>query len=117
MLMSVIVPSCNSAKTIGQCLSSLMRQTRLADEAIVVDTSSDETPQIIRERFPQVRLIAFGQKVPPRDRCRLWRGAPGRAACSLRLRPGRVRLRLGMHVNKCLHNVRRRGLDRNRGAR
>lgn len=56
--MSVIVPCYNSERTIRQCLSSILNQrTSVTFEITVVDSSSDRTPEIIREEFPSVRLI------------------------------------------------------------
>lgn len=56
--MSVIVPCYNSERTIRQCLSSILNQrTSITFEVTAVDSSSDRTPEIIREEFPSVRLI------------------------------------------------------------
>ncbi len=60
---SVIIPSYNSAATIARCLNSLRQQEPVRDiEVIVVDSSSDETGQIISEQFPWVRLMRLEQK-------------------------------------------------------
>ena len=53
---SVVIPSYNSSKTIEACLESQMSQDSTPLEVIVVDSSSDDTPDIIRQRFPSVRL-------------------------------------------------------------
>ncbi|MBI5788102.1 MAG: glycosyltransferase [Candidatus Schekmanbacteria bacterium] len=61
--LSIIIPSYNSAGTIADCLSSLLNQkTERQLEIIVVDSSQDQTPRIVRDKFPQVRLIHLGQK-------------------------------------------------------
>lgn len=57
MTVSVVIPSYNSAKTIRDCLRAVLDQTRPAEEVIVVDSSDDETPEIIRGQFSQVKLI------------------------------------------------------------
>jgi glycosyltransferase involved in cell wall biosynthesis len=63
---SVIVPSFRSAATIGACLSALFRQEiALPYEVIVVDSSPDETPDIIRRDFPAVRLVHLPQRADP----------------------------------------------------
>jgi glycosyltransferase involved in cell wall biosynthesis len=63
----VIVPSYNSARTIGRCLDSLIaQQTAHPYEIIVADSSTDETPQIVAARAPRVTLV--------RSERRLWPG-------------------------------------------
>ena len=60
---SVIIPSYNCAATIAACLNSLAAQRPPRDfEVIVVDSSRDETPDIVRRRFPWVRLIHLPEK-------------------------------------------------------
>jgi GT2 family glycosyltransferase len=61
---SVIIPSYNSEETIVACLESILAQDiNEPYEVIVVDSSSDATPELIRERFPSVRLKHFEQRV------------------------------------------------------
>ncbi|WP_457566434.1 glycosyltransferase [Caldithrix abyssi] len=65
-MISVVIPSYNSEKTIARCLLSLKTQTLDEEyEIIVADSSHDRTPQIIRERFPEVQLIHFEKKTDP----------------------------------------------------
>jgi len=54
---TVIVPSYNQAATVVGCLESLSKQAHPPHEIIVVDSSTDDTPDVIRRRFPEVRLI------------------------------------------------------------
>lgn len=62
---SVIIPSYNSAATIAACLDSLLAQTGPpADEIIVVDSSCDDTPDIV-SRYPHVTLIHLDAKTDP----------------------------------------------------
>lgn len=63
---SVVIPSYNSAATISRCLEALERQegVNVPYEVIVVDSSNDATPQMIRERFPWARLIHRDAKTP-----------------------------------------------------
>jgi len=65
MSVSVVVPSYNSRQTIRECLRSLVQQTLQPDEIIVVDSSSDETPEMIRNEFPQVTLIHLNERTLP----------------------------------------------------
>jgi glycosyltransferase involved in cell wall biosynthesis len=59
--LSVVVASHNAGAAIGKCLDALSRQ-RGADRAeiIVADSSTDETPAIVR-RFPCVRVLHFDE--------------------------------------------------------
>lgn len=62
---SVIIPSFNSSKTIVACLESLMAQTAAPYEIIVVDSSTDDTPNIIRKLFPKVYVKHVDQQMFP----------------------------------------------------
>ena len=65
-MVSIIIPCYNSALTIEKCLVSLLEQeTEIPYEIIVVDSSVDQTPGIIREKFPKINLISLGQKTYP----------------------------------------------------
>jgi len=59
---TVIVPSYNQATTVVGCLRSLSRQTYSPHEIIVVDSSTNEVPDLIRRHFPEVRLIRREEK-------------------------------------------------------
>jgi len=59
-VISVVVPTRNNEGTIGALLDSLARQTVRDFEVLVVDSSSDRTPEIA-SRYPFVRVI----RVPP----------------------------------------------------
>ncbi|MGH9827484.1 MAG: glycosyltransferase [Blastocatellia bacterium] len=55
---SVIIPCYNSERTIRQCLRSVLNQTTdVIYDVTVVDSSEDDTPQIVTREFPSVRLI------------------------------------------------------------
>jgi glycosyltransferase involved in cell wall biosynthesis len=57
-LVSIIIPCYNSEQTIRPCLEALINQnTSVAFDITVVDSSSDETPQIVEQDFPSVKLI------------------------------------------------------------
>jgi glycosyltransferase involved in cell wall biosynthesis len=66
MLVSIVIPCYNGAATIGQCLRSLVEQNYSgAYEIILVDSSDDETPEIVKRDFPFVRLIRLREKTDP----------------------------------------------------
>src|SRR2546427_4459389 len=54
---SVVVAAHNARASVAECLTALTPQWSAANaEIIVVDNSTDGTTEIIRERFPQLRL-------------------------------------------------------------
>jgi O-antigen biosynthesis protein len=65
MKTSVVIPSYNSQQHIRLCLGALLKQTVAPDEIIVVDSSTDETPDIIRREFPTVRLHRLEKQTMP----------------------------------------------------
>src|SRR5437879_13076895 len=61
--LTVIVPCYNSERTIRQCLNSIISQrTSVEFDVIVVDSSSDQTAQIVEHEFPSVRLIKLKER-------------------------------------------------------
>jgi GT2 family glycosyltransferase len=57
-MVSIIVPCYNSAKTIRACMTAILSQrTAVPFDVIVVDSSLDQTPLIVEQEFPTVRLI------------------------------------------------------------
>jgi GT2 family glycosyltransferase len=62
---SVIVPSFNSQHVISRCLRSLEQQTCQNYEIIVVDSSRDNTSQIVLDCFPQIALYSLPQRKYP----------------------------------------------------
>lgn len=65
MKLSVIIVSWNTRELLAQCLESLSTSSILVDyEVFVIDNaSSDGSPAMVRERFPQVRLIENEQNL------------------------------------------------------
>jgi len=62
-LVTVIVPCYQSERTIRQCLTAIInQQTSVKFDVIVVDSSSDQTAQIVENEFPSVRLIHLKQR-------------------------------------------------------
>src|SRR2546428_760297 len=61
--LTVIIPCYNSERTIRQCLNSIIsQQTDVEFDVIVVDSSSDQTAQIVEHEFPSVRLIKLNER-------------------------------------------------------
>ena len=58
MKISAVIPVYNSQATIGRAIDSVLKQTRSADEIIVIDDgSTDSTAEIIRSYGDKIRLI------------------------------------------------------------
>lgn len=58
MRASILVVTYNSRAYLAQCIDSLMRDIDPRDELIMVDNgSTDGTAELVRTRYPQVRLI------------------------------------------------------------
>ena len=65
MKASVIIPTYNSSAYIRACLRSMAEQTLPPYEVIVVDSSTDGTPDIVRAEFPTVTLCHRDQQTYP----------------------------------------------------
>ncbi len=65
MKVSIVIPSFNSAHCIGACLEAIGRQSMPADEVLLIDSSRDGTPDIVRARFPAVTLLSHDRQVMP----------------------------------------------------
>src|SRR5208337_3554579 len=61
---SIIIPARNEEASLGACLESLMAQTGVAFEIIVVDDDSTDRTREIAQSFAGVRVISAG---PPPD--------------------------------------------------
>lgn len=65
-MVSVIIPSFNSETTIGECLNALKTQTyKGAYEIILVDSSNDQTPEIVRKKFADIKYFHFDKQTDP----------------------------------------------------
>lgn len=63
---SIIIPSYNRAVPIGNCLNSLLALTSRSDpEIIVVDSSDDNTAEVVKNNFPKVNLIKLDKRTFP----------------------------------------------------
>src|SRR5688572_16973905 len=58
-VISVIIPSYNTRELLSRCLSSIYSapSDRTFEVFVIDDASSDGSPEMVRERFPQVQLI------------------------------------------------------------
>jgi glycosyltransferase involved in cell wall biosynthesis len=63
-LVSVIVPARNEEACLGACLESLLAQTGVSFEIIVVDDGSTDRTREIAQSFPTVRVVGPGA-LPP----------------------------------------------------
>lgn len=60
---SVIIPSYNSARTVEACLQSVLNQkTKAHYEVLVVDSSTDNTPKILKRYVPKIRFLHFSKR-------------------------------------------------------
>jgi glycosyltransferase involved in cell wall biosynthesis len=83
-LVTIIVPCYNSERTIRQCLHSIINQkTSLKFDVIVVDSSLDQTAQIVTQEFPSVRLIHLKQRAFAGAARNVGIRATGAAYCSM----------------------------------
>ena len=54
---SVVIPTYNHSKYLAEAISSILSQTRPADEIIVIDDGSTDGSAIVATQFPNVQLI------------------------------------------------------------
>jgi GT2 family glycosyltransferase len=58
---AVVIVTWNSSAFIAGCLESVRKLERRPEEIVVIDNAStDGTPAVVREQFPDVRLIEAG---------------------------------------------------------
>jgi len=62
---SVVIPCYNGKHTILACLESLYQQDEAPGEVILVDSSADETPEIVAQHYPEVRCFHFPYRMFP----------------------------------------------------
>lgn len=66
--LSIIIASYNSRRTIEKCLRSLESQPdQEVFEVIVIDSSNDDTPRLVAQQFPRVRLFTCSERKFPGD--------------------------------------------------
>ena len=54
---SVVIPVFNQAHFLGEAISSVLAQTRQADDIVVIDDGSTDDPASVTATFPGIRLI------------------------------------------------------------
>jgi rhamnopyranosyl-N-acetylglucosaminyl-diphospho-decaprenol beta-1,3/1,4-galactofuranosyltransferase len=55
---SAAIVTFNNVEMLGRLINDLLSQTRPADRIVVVDNASvDNTPEVVKTRFPGVRYI------------------------------------------------------------
>ncbi len=65
-MVSVIIPSYNSESTIAGCLKALLGQNCAEPfEIILVDSSADRTPEIVRAEYPNIKYTHLPVKTDP----------------------------------------------------
>jgi GT2 family glycosyltransferase len=57
---AVYIPNYNGSQRIGRALQSLREQSRPVDVVVVDNGSGDDSPELIREQFPEVTLLELG---------------------------------------------------------
>ena len=57
MKVSIVIPTLNEENYVGFVLSDIARQTRKADEVIIVDGDSQDATASVVDRFPGVNLL------------------------------------------------------------
>ena len=64
---SVVIPTYNRISMLEDAIASIFKQTFIGGIEIIVvdDCSSDNTPQIVREKYPTVQLIVLSQNSGP----------------------------------------------------
>lgn len=63
-MISIIIPVHNGEKTIGECIDSLLNQTRKPDEIIVIDDGSEDNTKKILKKIKGIKLLEQGHKGP-----------------------------------------------------
>jgi glycosyltransferase involved in cell wall biosynthesis len=61
---AVIIPTFNHARCLADAITSVLAQTREADEIIVVDDGSNDDPATAAAQFPQVKLVRQDNRGP-----------------------------------------------------
>ena len=60
---AVYIPNFNGSQVIGRALRSLAEQSRPLDVVVVDNGSSDDSPALLREQFPEVTVLALERNI------------------------------------------------------
>lgn len=63
MQFAVYIPNYDGAEWIGRALRSLREQTRPVEVVVVDNGSSDGSPALVREQFPEVKLLELSENI------------------------------------------------------
>ena len=63
MRATIYIPNFNGSQHIGRALRSLRKQTRPADVVVVDNGSSDDSVELIRAGYPEVKLLELGENI------------------------------------------------------
>jgi len=58
---AVYIPNFNGGRRLGAALESLREQSRPLDVVVVDNGSSDDSAELVRERYPEVNLLELGE--------------------------------------------------------
>ena len=58
---SIIIPTCNSAKTLGRCLDSVITQSFTDWEVLIMDAVSEDSTLAIAEKYNDSRIRVFSE--------------------------------------------------------
>lgn len=63
MRATILIPNYNGEARIARALEGLREQTREAEVVVVDNGSSDDSAELVRERFPEVALVELGSNL------------------------------------------------------
>ena len=67
-LLSVIIPTYNEEKDIGECISTLLKQSYKKIEIIIVDDGSSDNTLNLVKKFRQVKILIQNHQGPGKAR-------------------------------------------------
>jgi len=75
-VVSIVIVNYNGEKFLAPCLSSVLAQTRQFDEIILIDNASkDASLELVKHRFPQVKVVKIEKNVGYAEGCNRGIGA------------------------------------------
>lgn len=76
-LVSVVITTYNQARFLSEAIESVLRQSVVPDDIIVVDDGSKDDPVAVVSRYPQIQMIRQHNQGSPAARNTGWRAARG----------------------------------------